>query len=495
MTGTSFEPVVIGRADQGTQVLLVQAPYPGKLKFDGQPTSLLFAATPLVRGMARCGRLGEVGFLDPGSASESFYGELEALARSGSLRLACISSTTAAIEEASRVARILRAGSVDLLIVAGGPHEDDCAEPMACRIPEVDISIGGDAEGPLESLALAHLDTGGRAEATVSRMPEFLQALPLIGRGHVASKALGRRPFAFGEGGHIDDLLLRPWVEREVHFDVFPGRSTLPLMLSRGCSYGRCTFCAEAISGGQRTTPAFTPLVTLLEAFPGAAVYFQDSIFPTSRAVREEVLPVLRDAARPWGCQVYLPTLSRSLPALLAAHGCTYAYTGIESGSEELRATVGKRALRDGIVSERLMWLADAGIRVGISLMFGVMDLAGRLLETERTIDETLAFVHRIVAEGVPVAGFYPNVMTVLPGTVLARGLEDAGYRLDYFRMPRVPEFEDLEDGGVGYNFASIPGVAHGRDAIVERVREAAREIEAMRERAPEGSRGTELVE
>jgi radical SAM superfamily enzyme YgiQ (UPF0313 family) len=278
----------------------------------------------------------------------------------------------------------------------------------------------------------------------------------------------------------IDHVLRRPWSSRAVHFSVFGGRETLPVMLSRGCSYGRCTFCAEADGAGQRTDDDFTPVARLLETHPDAAVYFQDSIFPATRAVRERLLPLLREARRPWGCQVFLPTLSRNLVRLLAEHGCAYVYTGVESGAADLRAAVGKPGLRDSLVRERLLWIADEGLRVGLSLMFGILDAGGALIETERSVASTVDFAHRCLADGVQVESFYPNVLTVLPGTAVAAGLARAGVELDFYRMPRVPEFEGLEDGEVGYNFASLPGLAGKHGPLVESVREAASHLASL---------------
>jgi hypothetical protein len=307
-------------------------------------------------------------------------------------------------------------------------------------------------------------------------LPWLLADVPVRGKARVTSRAWGTR--ALGSVGEpVDDFLCRPWTDRRVRFDVFGGMETLPLMVSRGCPYGRCTFCGEAGYGGQRVAQDLASLDHVLQAFPGAAIYFQDSIFPSSSAVRTALLPLLRDAGRPWGCQVFLPTLSRAFASLIAEHGCRYVYTGLESGSPALRACVGKSAFHDEVIFERLAWLSDAGVELGISLMFGVIDERGCLQETEATVEQTVELACKIVARGIQVVGFYPNVMTVLPGTRVDRGLRAAGHVLDFYRMPHVMEFEGLEDGGVGYNFASIPGMSGDANALVNAVREASRQL------------------
>ena len=45
-------PVVVPSAGPGTTVLLIHAPYPAKLRFDGLPSSLLSACARLIEHLA-----------------------------------------------------------------------------------------------------------------------------------------------------------------------------------------------------------------------------------------------------------------------------------------------------------------------------------------------------------------------------------------------------------------------------------------------------------
>lgn len=449
MNPSRFHPLIVGPAGPSTRVLLVHAPYPGAIKFDSHPSSLLTAAAPLADRLACEGRLGELGILDPRGATDAFYGELEGLLATGTVEVVCISSSTAAIQEAARIATLAREASPrPLLVIGGGPHEDDIDEPMASRLPAFDFSVAGDGEQVLASLVMEALEGGGPARIDVAAT---LAGCELLGRGKISGPKDECFTWNSTTPAPVDAVLTRPWTERTVVFDVFGGRPTLPLMVSRGCSYGQCTFCAEASGGRQRLVSDFAPLAGLIEAFPEHALYFQDSIFPAGQMVREELLPLLQASGREWGCQVYLPSLSQRFITLLAEHGCTYVYTGVESSSEELRTAVGKRGLRDSVLHQRLGWIRDSGMRVGISLMFGAMDSSGELLETRSTVAGTLEFARRVVESGVEVTGFYPNVLTVLPGTSLARSLAQAGRSLDFYVPPRQLTLDGFEDGGVGW--------------------------------------------
>lgn len=478
----------IPEASEETTVLLVHAPYPGRLKFGGLPSSLLHAIAPFAASGA-AEAIGEtLGYLDPGTPSEAFYGRLRELVAGGRLRAACISTSTAAIEETARVVRTLREGAGDeLLVVVGGPHEDDCDRKVASAIAGIDLSIGGDAEFVLELALCEHLEREDGARATCKRLEREFSGggSTLTGKGTVTSPWWSppqTRSFVF-KGAPAQQTPRAAVIDKEVRFPVFRSRRTLPVMVSRGCAYGRCTFCAEGIrGGGQLLEGGFAWLEELLASAPGAALYFQDSIFPNNRLVRDELLPLLRSWGGEWGCQVYLPALPRNFVQLLAGHGCTYVYTGLESASSEVLVEIGKPRLNRDVALERIAWLGADGLRAGLSLMFGSMTTNGTLLETEETVDETVALAETIASSGVHVAGFYPNVQTVLPGTALARGLEQAGHEIEFYRVPRSEVFDELEDGGVGYNFLTLPAVRArtSRDLVAQRIVEASTAVQRL---------------
>lgn len=482
-------PTTIPFASEETAVLLTHAPYPGRLMFGGLPSSLLAAMAPFAASGAPERLDAPLGLLDPGIPSPEFYDELRRLSRSPRLRAACISTSTAAIEETARIVRVLREGAGDeLFVIAGGPHEDDCQEKIASRIPGVDLSIAGDAEYALDWVLRHHLEAEILPRATVRALKTEIHAGTIrAGRGVATSRWWGEptsAPFDFG-AIEADELPLPPTVDKRVRFSIFDAPETVPLMISRGCAYGKCTFCAEGIrGGGQLTRSSFAWIEKLISEKAHAALYFQDSIFPMSSRVREELLPMLARRRVEWGCQVYLKMLSPEMLRLLAAHGCTYVYTGVESASNEVLAGIGKPGLVAELVLERVRWIRDAGLRLGISLMFGCMGTDGELLETEATLAETEQLVKRILATSVHVAGIYPNVQTILPGTKLATAFPS----LDFYRQPKCELFSSLEDGAVGYNFLTIPG---GPTAEGERLgEEIVRTAQALVQSRKTGTQG-----
>jgi len=483
------DPVVVPPARPGTTVLLIHAPYPAKPRFDGLPSSLLSASARLIEHLAAADV--PVGLLDPGTTSEGFYETLERVLRSGSVRVVCISTSTAAIEETAHIVRTVRAlcGPSPLVLV-GGPHEDACCRKVAEAIDGVDASVAGDGEFVLLALVRKFLSAPGGERVVLQTLGELGEDQSgLRGRGTVTSRAWGApfgRPFDFGST-EVESFHARCQVSRPVRFDVFPGGIAVPLTISRGCSYGRCTFCSEGGPGVKaRVAPDFAWVGDLSARHPGVPLYFQDSIFPATRSVRQNLLPMLKSLGVDWGCQVYLPTLSRRLVADLAEHGCTYLYTGIESGSNELLRAIGKTGLTRELILERLGWFEGCGVRAGLSLMFGALSDDGQLLETEATVEETVTLARELQQRRVPIAGFYPNIQTVLPGTALDHGLAARGREVDFYSMPRAPEFAEFEDGVVGYNFLTVYGApSYDRRQLACDIAAASKLIDGAIERAP----------
>ena len=452
-----FMPLIIKKPQPSIcKVLLVNAPYPGKLRFEAQPSSLLTAIGPFARKMAADGRDDELGILDPGESSEEFYEELSDSLESAPIRAVCISTSTSAIEETARIVQYVRdlAGD-EVLIIAGGPHEDAVEERIASRMPGVDLSIAGQAGSVLERVLTRALKSTAPPSKVIAQLPGTKVAF-----GDVALSSRW-----WGSGGHslrgqpapIKEVVRRPWANKRVRFDVFDAEETLPVMVSRGCSYGRCSFCAEARLGQQRTVESFEEIRALHQWRPAAALYFQDSIFPFTPLVREILLPMLRELKVEWGCQVFLSTLSERMIRELAESGCRYLYTGLESGSAEILEGVGKGGLTPNRARERFLWLRDAGLPVGVSLMFGAISQNMRLLETEGSLCSTVDFVTDLAECGVSLAGVYTNVFTLLPGTPLASAAGTVK-PVDFYKMPRTTLFSEFEDGGVGYNFTSLLG-------------------------------------
>jgi hypothetical protein len=119
---------------------------------------------------------------------------------------------------------------------------------------------------------------------------------------------------------------------------------------------------------------------------------------------------------------------------------------------------------------------------VGLSVMFGAMDEEGRAIETESSITTTTKLCHRIKDADVEIAGLYPNVETVLPGTRLARTLKGHGVELEWYDPPQTPLFDEFEEGWIGFNFATLWSGRFAQDAhpLIDPIRKASQSIAAL---------------
>lgn len=110
---------------------------------------------------------------------------------------------------------------------------------------------------------------------------------------------------------------------------------------------------------------------------------------------------------------------------------------------------------------------------------------AVELMDPGTTSEGFYENLERVLLAG-SIAGFYPNIQTVLPGTTLDEGLAARGTNLDFYSMPRAPAFAAFEDGTVGYNLLTLDrACSPDRARLASVITAAARRIEGLRDRAP----------
>lgn len=501
----------INDATPGKHVWFVNAPYGGEvLRFRGEPTSLLYAIAPFVDDI-REGRIPEIGMsdvalLNPQSGGELFRGEFTARLRQQQLRLLCISTSTSAFCEALSLARIAKAHDPNIVVIVGGAHEDDSLVRAVEVSPAVDFSVRGDGEHALRELGRLVLSSRGASIAELKRiiegqsLPESpLRRLDFPGRAiisfvapdrsarqtvaHIlcaANQGLRAAPLDLGDLPLMPrDLLLE---EDTRQFSIFRrhGRNqrTAQIMTQRGC-YWSCTFCSE--SGAHqpqskvthRTLKSVTHEIDCALAMGYEAVFFDDSTFTSLRQARrqqflEGLYGYLAERAcshgLEWGCQtrvdqVDVPTLRDMKEA-----GCSYVYFGVESSSAEMLREMHK-GLPSGSERACLQRAFDAvnevGIRVGVSLIFGVAHGgADTTRETRETVIDTLQFVRdqarfgNLVCASLNLATYYPGTrMTSMSGEDIdfSQPIRHRGYPWN-----RYEEGEGHHPGGVDDDLAEF---------------------------------------
>ena len=225
-------------------------------------------------------------------------------------------------------------------IVWGGPHmtalrREIASDPEYGRL--VDLFVFGYAEGTFVDLLNA-IDDG--------------RELPDV----VVSAGSGARPVARQGAAPAPAFSNLEWYGH--------GRLTLPAQLTRGCSYGRCTYCTyPAIEGSFRALDLDLAAPTIaLAADLGAAISFKDSLVAPTRLLD---LAELIGGQVPWSaCTKLHRRLGPRFLRKLAAGGCRTLELGLETLSTDAQALIDKRQSAD-----LLLRTVDGAAQAGIALV------------------------------------------------------------------------------------------------------------------------------
>lgn len=470
----------------GQRLWLVSAPYAGTvLRFRGEPTSLLYAAAPLIasikgaHGFAPIPGLSmkDVALLNPLVANDRLFEEVERRLRRQHLRALCVGNLTASSPSARKIAAIAKKVNPATVTIFGGPHEDDVSGKTAHDPRFVDIadfSISGDGELAFLELVRILFDY---PEATGDRLKSLVER-----RADSFARCQGRGAVHFSLGGHARSLPLSneplvlkdlPRMPRElVHeadtqtFSVFKdgGRNvrTAQIMTHRGCGW-RCSFCSESPRLNTRSVASVWEEIQEVRTLGYEALFFDDSTFTSlARARRQflrELFVPLANSGLEWGCQTRLDQLDEDLLAEMKAAGCTYVFTGLESASEEmLRAMIKDQGFQH---VERAFNAANrVGIRLGVSLIFGVADVGFcTTAETQETIETTLDFVEKQANHG-NIVLVSPNLATYYPGTRMTGARTDLDFANPIvhrgYPWNRFEEGESYHPDGVTHDMATM---------------------------------------
>lgn len=368
-------------------------------------------------------------------------------------------------------ARIARECLPQALILFGGPAPTFMADHLFKACPELDVVVKGEGEIPVVRLAAAvqnHLaDNIPGPDASCDRLPQALNKIPGL---------------VFRQGDKLVDTGPAPVVEN-LDTLVHPSKyfAYQHLAMSRGCP-GKCTFCGSpkfwGASGVRRHSPAwiFTEIQTLARS--GVSHFFMsDDTFTMDREAVLALCDKIIDAglAITWNAISRVDYIDAELLKAMRRAGCIQISFGVESGSPQIRKTLGKP-----IDDETTVWAFS------LAKSYGILPRAyfiyGSPGETSETIDESIALMERLAPLGTV---FY--MLVLFPGTHLyARALKKGWVDKDiWFRdIEDIPWFE-LDPG---LDFERVKGFGDRlRQAFFSRLHRFVREIDLVpdKEMAP----------
>ncbi len=204
------------------------------------------------------------------------------------------------------------------------------------------------------------------------------------------------------------------------------GIFSLNLVASRGCPF-RCNWCAKPIFGDSyqlRPPSAVANEMRLLkETYRAEHLWFADDIFGLNRHWLAEFALAVEEfnCAVPFKVQTRADLLTRETAGALRRAGCSEAWMGVESGSQNVLDDMDKGLLVEEVVSAR-EHLRREGIRTGYFLQLGYPG------EQWKDIQKTIALVRETRPDEVGISFSYP-----LPNTrFYARVKEQLGKKQNW---------------------------------------------------------------
>lgn len=344
-----------------------------------------------------------------------------------------ISSISAYAQSAYAVAAELKARRPELLIVMGGPHATSARGRILEQCPSVDLLFAGEAERSFAEF--------------LDKQAQGLHGLDVPGiiyRGEKGIVETGPPPSVA-----LDEL---PMPSRAL-YDPYPYRP-LPnqarrepattVITSRGCSWGKCTFCHQSRPDApkfRRRSPE--NVVQELRYLAGQRgireIVFWDDTFLVNEAWVTEFCEALEAAnlGLTWSCYGRANAVTQAMLRRIAAAGCYNVYYGFESGVQEVLDMVHKGENLEEM-RQAVRWTKACGMETRGSFILGFPT------ETPEMVRKTVRFACELNADWML---FFPFRM--LPGTAIEHLARQEGRVLELeseFPTYVSNSFEDLEE-------------------------------------------------
>ncbi len=309
-------------------------------------------------------------------------------------------------------------------IIMGGPHVEAYPEDTFVH-PEVDILVKGEGEETFIDL-LNHYENG--------KVLEDIQGI-YFRNAKSAVQYTGERP----KIKNLDEVPFpnRDLLEANPYYTVFnPIMKEASVISSRGCPY-KCNFCNtfEKRYRYRSASNVVAEMKMLQDAGYDYIHFYEDTFNLFEKKVRDFCLEYLKQGLTiEWAFRGRVDVMSEELADLLKRTNCRRAYYGVESGSDEILKTIGKK-INIAQVERAFELTKNAGIEILGYFMIGFPD-------------ETPAMIEHTIRTAIKLDPTYMQVLitTPLPGTVLYKNAVDEGaipgdYFKEYVRSP-TPVFK-----------------------------------------------------
>jgi hypothetical protein len=347
------------------------------------------------------------------------------------------------------VARIVKELWPGVLVVAGGSHitlliDEISRDPRYGR--DIDLFMPGHCED--EFVAVAKSVRAGRAIDQFGVKAGRPKTRPATCTSPLVQVGTSRRAAA-------PSFRVLPSLDSASLSAYDPARVTLPLQLTRGCSYGRCTYCTyPAVERVVNTEPDWVATIqairTLIDRTGVRRVSFKDSLFTTKnlRRLAETLGQERLDIT--WSATTLLhPSLTSEVLFQLASAGCRTLEVGLETIDPIGQRLFNKEMRLDKI--EAVIQSADAaGIVLVLNQIFGwptqTLESATRQLNWYQRVRE--AYPQHVRASFNLLEINRASPMAALPGDfgIELRGIAPWAFSFNWNAPNWRPSFQYLLD-------------------------------------------------
>ena len=315
-----------------------------------------------------------------------------------------ITSTTAIINNAYRVSRIIKTYHPEAKIIFGGVH--------VTALPE-------------EALANKEIDfvVRGEGEETLLRLVKGDPLQAISGLSYRKDKSIiHNKPDGLVED--LDDLTFPAFhkINLKLYHPAVGSYKRLPainMLTTRGC-IGKCSFCNSAhIPLRVRSADnIFQEMKMLYEKYGIREISFYDDIFTVQPKNIEQLCDLLigHKIDLTWSCFARTDCVTPPLLKKMKAAGCHQIMYGIETASSQILQKINK-GIDQSKNKTAIELTKEAGIEVRCTFMFGNPG------ETVETLDDTI----RYSIELDPDIALY-NITTPYPGTAMFDWAKNNGY-------------------------------------------------------------------
>ena len=324
-----------------------------------------------------------------------------------------ISAMSVYAHSAYAIAGKLKERNPNLLVVMGGPHTTSFYNDVLHECPAVDIVVPGEGETVFAELV-----------EQVSRKEPYHDVKGILFRDSEGNAVMT------DQAPVVKDLDSLPHVARHL-FDPYPYKPlanqvryepATTAITSRGCSWGKCTFCFQ----GGTFSPAYRrrspenvieELNHLVRDRGHKEIIFWDDTFAVNPRWIERFCDLLeRERLNiAWSCYAHMRAVKPDMLKRMAQCGCYNIYYGFESGVQEILDLIRKGTDRQQI-RDAVQWTKEAGIQIRGSFILGFPT------ETPEMTKETIDFACSLNADWMMFFPFHLQRGTAIEEVALTHG-------------------------------------------------------------------------